>query len=178
MSTSLAAKPATIPQRIAAAYEQANAALHPEDAKRLAAALVEIAVEELQRNPGFQLRVRSRYDELAPHKPERARRASGTKKTATPVKFRPIEELVAVKRIPGRSFNLGEPLDPYFLYDLYGAEQFRDALWNFPMPKLIEAVEIVQEHHPKTKPRNKRSKEAVIEYLIQYVAPAATSLHA
>ena len=53
MPTDLATKVPTLTQRITVAYERADSIVRPADSKRLAAALVEIAVEEIERNPGF-----------------------------------------------------------------------------------------------------------------------------
>ena len=58
-----------------------------------------------------------------------------------------------VKRSPGQSFNVAERLDPYFLYELYGADQFRGVLSCFGVPRLQEAVQIVQERHPSASTR-------------------------
>jgi hypothetical protein len=164
MSTNLAVKAPTFTQRITAAYERAESIVRPTDSKRLAAALVEIAVDELERNPGFRRRVQMHYDQLAPQHPVRGARQRT--QSASTAKKR-LEDFVPVKRIPGQSFNVAERLNPYFLYDLYGADQFRDVLGCFGVPRLQEAVQVVQERNPNTSPRNKRTKESLIDYLVQ-----------
>jgi hypothetical protein len=167
MPTNLASKAPTFTQRITAAYERAESILRLTDSKRLAAALVEIAVEEIERNPGFRLRVQGHYSQLAPQPPVRAARQQP--RSASTAKKR-LEDFVPVKRIPGQSFNVAERLDPYFLYELYGPDQFRGVLSCFDVPRLQEAVQVVQERHPNTSPRNKRSMESLIDYLVQQIA--------
>jgi hypothetical protein len=161
MSTSVASETMTLTQRINQAQQHAANALHADDAKRAAAAVLEMALEEMRRNPGFSLRVRGRYNELAPAKPRRASSTKAARATRN--------ELIPIKKIEGREFDVTAALDPYFLLELYGAEQFPDALDRHPRSSIEEAVGIVKERHPGTKPGG-RTKAALIEYIVRYVA--------
>lgn len=160
MSASLASKPLTLSQRVAEAQRCAAEALHSDDTKRATAALLETALEEMRRNPGFALRVHGRFDELAPARQPRARQAKTIKK--------PYKELIPIKQIEGQTFDVSAALDPYFLLDLYGADQLTEALDQHPTSNVREAVEMVQERHPGTKPQG-RSKSALIAYVVRYV---------
>ncbi len=162
MSTSLASKTPTIVQRISEANERAAELLHAQDAKRAVAAILEMAIEEYAHNPGFALRVRGRFDELAPAKPKRVASPKAPKK-----------ELVPIKVIEGREFDVSRALDPYFLHELYGAHQLGDALRRHPASSVKEAVGVVQERHPRTRPSG-RSKEDLIEYVVRYVLADAS----
>jgi hypothetical protein len=165
MSTSLASKPLTIAQRPAAAGQRAAAHMHADDEKRVLAALAEIAVEELERNPSFALRVRGRYDELAP-KTVRRQAAPKASQAAKPPKQR--KTLVPIKEIAGHEVNIARKLDPYFLVEVYGAHQLRDALDGQPATNLREAVAIVKERNPGTRPSG-ASLQAMTDYIVQFV---------
>jgi hypothetical protein len=131
------------------------------DPKRVATTLVEMAVEEAQRNDRFRERVRVLYDSLAPAKAPT--RANNRQPRAT------LMNLVPVKEIPGRRFDISAPPDPYFLQELFGDSQLPLALTEFSVAGLQEAVEIVQERNPGTKPKGK-TKKALVEYIVQNVA--------
>jgi len=164
-----------MPQRQAAAFLRAGEVLGLDDAKRLTAALVEVAVEELVRSNAFTARVRERYDALAPRKPvptvprPKAPRAAKTVKTATPPRPKGTEELpelVPIRRIEGREISLAGPLDPYFLFELYGGAQLARALDRYPLRKLQEATTLVEERHHGTRPALRTDKEAIIAYIV------------
>ncbi len=163
MPSTATAKRLTVTQRVAQAAEVTAQHLHVDDSKRASAALAEAAVEELLCNPAFAQRVRGWYDELAPAAPKRARTTAGrTQRT-------PKRELVPLRIVESGEVNISAPLNPYLTYEMYGADQFADALREYSLSNLKEAVEIVQERNPGTKPRNKGQKEPIIEYLVQYV---------
>jgi len=149
-----------LPGRAVEAVWRAAEELSATDLKRVAAALVEAASNELQSNERFARSVRVLFDALAPAKPNK----SGSR-TAKPT---PVT-LVPIKRIEGREIDLGAPPDPYFLHELYGDKQLPLALSAYPVKALQEAVEIVQERHPGTKPIGK-SKAAIVEYLVKVTA--------
>lgn len=163
MSSSVTTKAPTHPQRVTHAAETVAQYLHLDDAKRVSAALAEIAAEEAARNAGFALRVRSRYDELAAP----SRRRSGSTRVTGPKP--PKRILVPLKIVETGEVNIGAALDPYRLYDIYGADQLADALREHATASLKEAVEFVQERHPGTKPKNKGQRESIIQYLVNYV---------
>lgn len=135
------------------------------DLKRLGIALAYAASEEVEHNTPFASQVRTIYDALALSAATgtrgRGRGGSGTKE--------PAVNLIPVKHVEGYEINLAAPLDPYFLYELYGSEQFPIALGLYSATRLKEAVAIVQERHPGTKPSNRSRKDALVEYIIRYV---------
>ncbi len=165
MSTSLASKSLTIAQRPLAAGQRAAVHMHADDEKRMLAALAEMAVEELSRNPGFALRVRGRYEELAPATTRR-QTAPKTPRVAKVPQAR--KTLVPIKEIEGHEINVARALDPYFLVEAYGAHQLRDALEGHPAANLREAVAIVKERNPGTRPTG-TSISAMTDYIVRYV---------
>ena len=78
--------------------------------------------------------------------------------------------LTPVRHMEGREINLAAPLDPYFLLEVYGAGQLRQAMELFPLAKLKEGLPAVMERYPGTKPTSNASKAAVIDYLAHYAA--------
>lgn len=145
-------------QTLAEVAERAARQLDLDDIKRVSLALVEAASVELEKSHTFENRVRAFYDALAPARP-RSRMV-----TAFDVK------LVPIKQIDGREINPAAPLDPYFLYEVYGAEQLPTALSIFPVSKLKEGAAKVEQQNPGTKPSNRGQKQALIDYIVKYVA--------
>lgn len=148
------------------AAKHAALILDLDDPKRLSIALAYAASEEIEHNARFAAQVRTVYDALAAVSPTgaggRGRGGSGTKA--------PVVNLVPVKHLEGYEVDLAAPLDPYFLYEVYGAQQLPIALNLFSATRLKEAVALVQERNPSTKPTSRSRKEALIEYIIHYVA--------
>lgn len=138
----------------ATAAQRASDVLQLADAKRLGIALAEAAAEEVSRNPRFAQRVREFYDLLTP----------------APVKTKasPPVQLIPIRHVEGHEITASGKLDPYFLYEAYGAHQLRDALFPYPKIKLQEGAEAVEKRNPGTK-ANRRSKDTIIEYIIQHV---------
>jgi hypothetical protein len=161
MSTSLAHKPLTFAQRAAAATQRVAEQQQLTDLKRLAAALAELAAEEVQRNPGFAVRLRGLYEDLAPQTKVATVRATKTAKA-------PAKPLTPIKRIVGFEIDPSAPLDPYFQLEIYGAEQLEAALRRHTKANLHEAAEIVQDRHPGTSPAG-TSKDALLAYIIAHV---------
>jgi hypothetical protein len=158
-------KAPTYPQRVTLAAESVAQYLHLDDPKRVSAALAEIVAEEVVRNPSFASRVRTRYEELAPSK----RRRGGSTRITDPKPPKTKRTLVPLKIVETGDVNIGAALDPYWLYEVYGADQLADALDEYTVASLKEAVEFVQERHPGTKPTNKGHREPIIEYVVRYV---------
>lgn len=159
MSTSLASKTLAPTQRITEAGAKAAQQLHREDGRLMAAALAEMAFEEVIRNPSFAVRVLGRYDELVSVKPRRT-----IQKTERPSRV----DLVPIREIPGREIDLSAPPDPYFLLDLYGSAQLAAALNRHTTVNLRPAVATVKQRNPGTRPSGS-SKSALIEYIVRYV---------
>jgi hypothetical protein len=78
-------------------------------------------------------------------------------------------ELIPIKSMEGHKFDPVAPPDPYFLLEFYGAAQLPLALQRYTLPRLQKAVKLVKERNPRTKP-NGASRQAVIDYLVEYVA--------
>jgi hypothetical protein len=171
MSSPATVKAPTFPQRASRAAEAVAQYLELDDARRVTAALAEVAAEEVVRNPSMALRIRTRYEELAP---ARKRRTSSTSRSdSKPPKAQ--RTLVPLKIVETGDVNIGATLDPYRLYDIYGADQLADALDEYTLASLKEAVELVQERHPGTKPTNKGQREPIIQYIVRYVLADAHS---
>jgi len=134
-----------------------------EDLKVLSAAVVEAAAEEAVRNSGFRSRVRQIYNELAPppaRPPVSAHRGAPSQSV-----------LVPLQGTEGVRIDPFAPLDPYVLLRLYGPQQMRPALARYSFTSLKEAAKTVKERHPSTKPRDARKADAVLDYIMEHVAP-------
>lgn len=140
--------------------ERASKALGLEDTKRLGIALTAAAVEELARSPIFASRVRAIYASL-PSSPV-PRKKETTAKALT-------VDVTPIKHVDGFSLNPAMPLDPYLIYEAYGAKQFATVLDLFTVPKLKEAAKRVEERNPGTKPTNRGTKVPLIDYLVKYI---------
>ena len=127
------------------------------DVKRVGVALAEIAAQEAERNRAFAERIRMLYAGLAP---TRERKKMLTAFDVT---------LVPIKHVQGRELNPAEPLDPYFLFEVYGPAQLPTALSIFPVAKLKEGAAIVERRYPGTRPTNRGQKQALINYMVQWV---------
>jgi hypothetical protein len=90
--------------------------------------------------------------------------------TPAPAKTKaaPAVQLIPIRHVEGHAINAAGKLDPYFLYEAYGAHQLRDALSLYPKIKLQEGAEVVEKRNPGTR-ANRKSKDTVIEYIIQHV---------
>jgi hypothetical protein len=135
------------------------------DLKVLSAAVAEAAADEAVRNPAFRTRVRRLYDELAALSPGRPRpltRLGESQAEGEPV---PLPGTEAIHIDPFA------PLDPYILLRLYGPRQMRPALARYSFTSLKEAAKTVRDRHPSTKPRDGRKADALLDYIVEHVAP-------
>lgn len=158
-------------QRAAQAAHRAAEALRATDEKRLAAALAEIAAEEMARNPTFALRVRSRYEDLEP--PKKARAAKTIKEPRKP-KLPPapraaIEPLIPIKPSVNYQIDVARPLDPYEVLEYFGAHQLPIAFDDQHLTTLRVSATFVEDHHPGTKPKGRATREKLFAYIMQYV---------
>ncbi|HEX8733097.1 MAG TPA: hypothetical protein VF725_13675, partial [Ktedonobacterales bacterium] len=110
------------------------------------AALSEIALDELSRNPSFPVRVRDRYEELAPAKAPKAQKAQKAQKE-------PKVKLVPIKELPSYRLDVARRLDPWFILEYYGQAQLETALRIQTIGNLREAIEVVEERYPGTAPK-------------------------
>lgn len=144
--------------------------LNVDDAGRAGLAVLLAATDEIEQNSRFAARIRAAYDMLPASKPPRS---SGSSSRTSNVAKILTSTLTPIRHTEGREINLAAPLDPYFLLEVYGAHQLREALDLFPLTKLKEGVEAVTERNPGTKPSSKSSKAAVIDYIVRYVTGVA-----
>jgi hypothetical protein len=163
MSTAMTnQKQLTIPQRATEAAEKAALYLGLENAKLLGAVLAEVACEELRFNRSFAEGVRVAYEASAPKpKPPRPPRKTTTKPKVT---------LVPIKDVGPYHMDMTAEVDPYELYEVFGAKQLPDALGKFSKKKLLaEAVPYVQKRHPGAQPPKSANTEVVIAFIVQHV---------
>lgn len=158
-TASTTTKAPTYAQRSSAAATQASQRFHFTDDKRMLAALSEIALDEMSRNPTFAVRVRDRYEELAPQKP--AKREKPVKSTKP--------KLVPIKELPGFQLDATRRLDPWFILEYFGSDQLETALRLQTIGNLRQAIAVVEERHPGTAPRGKITKDSAISYILQHV---------
>lgn len=130
----------------------------PSELKYLALALTQIAADEAEQNANFATRVRSMYASLLPQKAATSKRSGENK--VWQVKLTPIGDMDESLIDP-----YGPP-NPFGLQQLYGDEQLHLALERYTPARLREAVAIVQERYPGTKPKS-MSKAAIIDYIVK-----------
>jgi hypothetical protein len=152
-----AAKPLSLTQRSAQAITRLQEITGRSDGKLLAAAVAEAAVEEAGQSARFVRMVQMLYDALASTtKPaNRTPRAAAPRKVLIPI-------VSAGEVVIGRD----DQPDAYVLQRLYGDDQLRDALEGYTLATLREMAEVVMQRNPGTTPENKRTKVAVIDYIV------------
>lgn len=160
-TTATTSKPPTYAQRSTAAAAQANEHYHYTDEKRMQAALCEIALDELSRNPLFAVRVRDRYEELAPQKATRASKVGKEPKASLP-------KLVPIKEFPGFQLDATRTLDPWFVIEYFGEGQLETALRLQTIGNLRKTIAVVEERYPGTAPKGKLTKDGAITYILEY----------
>jgi hypothetical protein len=163
MSTVTETRKRTPTQRVTDAAQQVATILGLEDQKRVSAALAEAAAEAVRRDSLFAARVRLLYKEMAPTPSTRRTTTQGRGTRAAP-----DVELVPIKQVD-RFINPAAAPDPYFLLELYGAKQLPLALQRYTVARLREAVELVQERNPGTRPTGK-TRQHLIDYIVGRVS--------
>jgi hypothetical protein len=148
-----------VQQRTANATTSLKQMLKLEDLKLLSAAVAEAAADEAKHNPRFAEKIRTIYQELPPPKNKRAERS-------TPHVH---HKLVPIGKVEGYEFNPFGPIDPEYLFKVYGADQLPLALEDYTLVRLKEAAEIIMQQHPGTKPKNMSKKADVIAYIVEMV---------
>lgn len=157
MSTVIDPKPLTVAQRTTEAVRKAADMMAVDDVKRMGAALVEAALEQMHQDAAFSVRVRNLYDAMAA--PKKATGAH-TRRKAGHVELVPIRQIDI-------EINPAAPPDPYFLLDLYGPAQLALALQPYTAARLRETMKQVQQRNPGTKPDGP-SKQQLIEYIVRF----------
>jgi hypothetical protein len=133
-----------------------------DDLKLLSTALAEIVADEAARNPGFANRIRSVYQELVSLKATRPLRSPTTKPADV--------DLVPIGSVEHYKHDPYAPLDPNYLYQVYGAAQLRAALSRYSLATLKEASARIEEKNPGTKPTSRARKDAIIDYIVEHIA--------
>lgn len=139
-----------------------------DDTNRATLAVLVAASEEIEQNSRFAARIRAMYDVLPASKSTRSPAAS---------KQSDIDKILSstlkpIRHVESVEINLAAALDPYFLLEVYGPDQLREALDLFPLTRLKEGLPAVMERNPGTKPKNKSSKAAIVDYIVQHVTDA------
>jgi hypothetical protein len=158
MSETLTTSKRQATQRVQGATAQLQSLIGASDLKLLSAAVMEAAAIEAVHNPGFCRAVQRIYEELSA-KPARA--------TVSRLRSSSHPELVPLPGTEGARFDPFAPLDPYALVKLYGPQQLQTALSGYSATTLRQAVALVQQRYPKTKPADARKSESLIAYIVQ-----------
>lgn len=139
------------------ATQQLLSTLEGTDQTAAITAALEAINEQMGWDTGLRQSVRNKYADLV---------------AMTPAKNKPNLGPVPVP-IPGPALARYNPygkFDPYFILDAYGHDQLRAVLVRGTQRDLREAVGIVKERNPGTKPANATRNADMIDYIVQYVA--------
>jgi hypothetical protein len=145
-------------QRALDATAQLQTLIGATDVKLLSAAVTEAAAAEAVNNPAFRRTVQRIYEELS-EKPSRV--------TVSRTQASSRGDLVPLPGTEGARFDPFAPLDPYALVKLYGPQQLQTALSGYSVATLRQAVALVQQRYPQTKPTDARKSESLIAYIVQ-----------
>lgn len=151
----------------ASATQQAAFLLDLPDVKRLGIALAEAAADEIAKNEAFAGKVRTLYEAMVSEGAPKSTNKSKKITNASPlIPVKPVE--------PGSlEVSLAKPLDPYWLNEVFGSHQLREALDGYSIPKLKEGAAIV-EQRTGVKPISKTKKIALIDYIVEQVTVGAS----
>jgi hypothetical protein len=162
MSVTLRTRPLTLKQRNRRALQRLSERLSLEDGALLVTAALEVVADEVGRNGEVARRIREAYQDLL-------QLSQQAKTKSHPPKPEPVK-LIPVGTVDERRIKPYGPLDPYLLFDLYGADQLRLALDGYSLVKLKEGMAAVAARNPGTKPKSKAGKAPLIDYIVEYVA--------
>jgi hypothetical protein len=167
---------ATLQQRSAQATYELCAGLglgmlSAADLKYLSLALAQVATEEVSRNSDFAERIRSLYLSLLPKKATRGASSGGSTRSGGTKAWN--AKLTPVGTVDEALLDPYGPPNPFALQRLYGDEQLPLALARYTPAKLREAVALVQERYPGSKPK-KMTKAAIIEYIVNTITMPST----
>lgn len=140
--------------------------LSPANMKYLVVALTEAATDEVRQNVDFADRVRNIYASLLPKK---ASRGAVRQRTGGP---RGVK-LVPIGTVDEALFDPYAPPSPFALRLLYGDAQLAAALERYSVHKLKEAVLLVQERYPETKPKQ-MTKAGIVAYIVHMLTERST----
>ena len=151
-------KPMSAVQRNKLATQEIITALEVSDEKAAVTAALEAVRERLAWDVDLRERVREKYEEIA---------ALGTGARQKP-DLGPVP--VPIRAGTPEQYTPYGKFDPYKLNYEYGSNQLRAVLVRGTQRDLREATDIVQARNPGTKPTSRSSKDAMIEYILEYVA--------
>lgn len=156
-------KPLPVSKRKTLATQQLLNSLAREDLAQVQDAAITAALEVVNEwltwDTELRERLKQRYDELVSISPA---------KKKAPVDLGPVPVPIAGRGI--EHFNPYGKFDPYQLIEEYGQQQLRAVLVRATQQLLREAVDIVQQHEPGTKPASRSSNTEMIDYIVQTVA--------
>jgi hypothetical protein len=145
----------------ASVVKQASTQLGLSDEKRAKLAMLIAARDAAAKSSSFASSIREVYNSL----PVATTRASGKKTTPTLLTL----NVHPIKEVRGFTLNLGEPVNPYLLYEAYGERQARLILDVFSPAAVKESAKLIEERNPGSKLRGQPAKPKVIEYIMDYV---------
>lgn len=163
MSTAIDSAGVTTQERSASATRElcrtlGLGALKPAELKFLTIALAEVATSEAQRNMQFAHAISHLYQELLPTKPAKATRGKGA------AKRKEEAVLIPVGTVDPALLDPYAPPNPWALQILYGNHQLQQALERYSLAKLKEALPLVQERYPGSKPKA-LTKKGIATYI-------------
>lgn len=150
-------KPMSATQRNKLATQEITTSLGLTDEKVAITAALEAVYERLAWDADLRERVREKYQEIV------ALDTGARKKPDLGPVPVPIRAGTPEQYTPYGKF------DPYKLNYEYGSNQLRAVLVRGTQRDLREAADIVQARNPGTKPTNRSSKDAMIEYIMEHV---------
>lgn len=165
MATKTRKAPAKKAPTEASVLKQVSALLDLSDMTRLKLAMLLVASDAATTSVAFADSIRDAYEAL----PATQRRASGARNIPTVLTL----DVHPIKEVRGFTLNLGEPLNPYLVFEAYGERQMRQILDVFSSTALKESARLVEERNPGTKLRGRPTKPALIDYIVAYVTRSA-----
>lgn len=132
------------------------------DTKRVKLALLIAAGDAASKSIAFAGSVRNTYSAL----PVTESRANSKKALPTLLTL----DVHPIKEVHGFTLNLGEPVNPYLVYEAYGDRQTREILGVFSPAALRESAKLVEDRNPGSKLRGRPAKPKLIDYIMENVA--------
>jgi hypothetical protein len=177
MSSAVDTTTMTIPQQTVQATHNLCSALglgvlNASQLRYLTLALTQVAAQEAGQSPTFADQVRARYLELAPMKPSRQTSGAGRTSSRRSAGANRVK-LVPVGTVDEALLDPYAPPNPFALQQLYGNEQLALALDRYTATKLKEAVTVVKDRFPGTKPK-RQTKPGIIEYIVGMLTGSAS----
>jgi hypothetical protein len=151
----------TVLQRSQHNAEEIASQLGVENVKVVSAAVLEVALQEMQQNQDFEQRIKSvcarlQKSQPKPRKPPEPKRGS----LHNP-------DLVPIMHDERHWIDLTAPIDPFMLRDLYGPDKLVIALDEYTTGYLKNAVKALKGRFPDRKLKSKATREEVISFLVQ-----------